>query len=179
MKRVRLPEQNSKFEIQEEKTLESSPVIKQITAWLRHSGTQSRISFLIRTLSVVSLFLMITIPAGAKPKKEPATASDIGYVFALSTGNRFLLAWQSGDLANGMVLLSDGIRRAESADKLEEFFSADSDRGFEIGAGRGNRGRYTFPVVLLTVRAGHTSRRSSFMILMLTGKNDWVVDKLP
>jgi hypothetical protein len=133
---------------------------------------------IMRAIAIL-LLTMMTIPASARSKKQPASPSDPGYVLALATANRFLLAWQSGDLANGMVLLSDGIRRTANADKLEEFFSADGDRGFEIGAGRGNHGRYSFTVALLTAKAGHLSRRSSSMILTLTGKNDWVVDKLP
>jgi hypothetical protein len=122
---------------------------------------------------------LIVLPAAAGSKKQPATSSDPGYILALSTANRFLLAWQSGDLANGIVLLSDGIRRTEDADKLEEFFSSESDRGFEIGAGHHNSGHYAFPVVLVSTKGGRVERRSSVMILMLSGKNDWVVDKLP
>lgn len=147
--------------------------------WLKHCNGWSAGGFFIRTLSVLLLLLMIMTPAWAKSKKHPATTTDAGYVSALSTANRFLLAWQTGDLANGIVLLSDGIRHTENADKLEEFFSAASDRGFEVSAGRGNHGHYSFPVVLVTVRGGRTCRRSSLMILILTGKNDWVVDKLP
>ena len=127
----------------------------------------------------ISCVAMIAIPASARTKKQPPTPADPGYILALAAANRFLSAWETGDLANGMVLLSDGIRHTENADKLEEFFSANSDRGFEIGAGRGNHGRYTFPVALVTTKAGRMSRHSSLMILMLTGKNDWVVDKLP
>jgi len=132
----------------------------------------------MRAIAVL-VMAMITIPASARARKQPATPADPGYVLALATANRFLLSWQSGDLANGVVLLSDSIRHTENADKLEEFFSADGDRGFEIGAGRPNHGHYTFPVVLVTTKAGHLSRRISSMILTLTGKNDWVVDKLP
>ena len=133
----------------------------------------------IRKAVAILLLALMTTPVSARSKKQPASPSDPGYVLALATANRFLVAWQSGDLANGMVLLSDGIRRTENADQLEEFFSADSDRGFEIGAGHGNHGHYTFPVALVTTKAGHLSRRTSSMILTLTGKNDWVVDKLP
>jgi hypothetical protein len=33
--------------------------------------------------------------------------------------------------------------------------------------------------VLVSTKGGRVERRSSVMILMLSGKNDWVVDKLP
>ena len=78
-----------------------------------------------------------------------------------------------------MVLVSDGIRHSQNADKLEEFFSAATDRAFEIGAGRGHRGRYRFPVVLLAPKGAHVARRASEIIVVNAGKNDWVVDKLP
>lgn len=123
--------------------------------------------------------MLIAHPAAARSKKQPAASSDPGYVLALSTANRFLVAWQSGDLADGIVLLSDGIRRTENADKLEEFFSSGSDRGFEIGAGHHDSGHYSFPVVLVSTKDGRVARRSSFMIVMLSGEKDWVVDKLP
>jgi len=100
-------------------------------------------------------------------------------VFALAAANHFLHAWQTGDLENGMVLLSDGIRHSQNADKLEQFFSNPKDRAFEIARGHGHKGRYSFPVVLVTAGASHLTRRSSEIILVETGKNDWVVDKLP
>jgi hypothetical protein len=127
---------------------------------------------------IIALAPMLTVtPTWAKSKK-PAP-SDAGYALALSTANRFLVAWQSGDLANGMVLVSDGMRHTQNANKFEEFFSGDSDRAFEIGAGRGNHRRYNFPVVLVTAKGSQLSRHSSFMVLVSSGKNDWVVDKLP
>ena len=100
-----------------------------------------------------------------------------------------MYAWQAGELGNGMALLSDSIRHAQTAGEIERFFSAETDRAFEIGKGSGNRGRYSFPVVLLSLNASArsdlpaeakvVSRRSSNIILVRTGKNDWVVDKLP
>ena len=53
-------------------------------------------------------------------------------------------------------------------------------RVLEITRGRGHPGRYSFPVVLVTPRgSSHVARRFSEIILVETGKNDWVVDKLP
>ena len=65
-----------------------------------------------------------TVWAGSHnhPAKQ-APPSDPGYVFALAAANHFLHAWQTGDLENGTVLLSDGIRHSQNADKLEQFFS--------------------------------------------------------
>jgi hypothetical protein len=136
------------------------------------------VGLFIGTLIIALLALVTITPVWAKSRK-PAPTPDSGYVVALSTANRFLVAWQSGDLANGIVLVSDGIRHTQNADKFEEFFSGDSDRAFEIGAGRGNHRRYNFPVVLVTAKGSQLSRHSSFMVLVSSGKNDWVVDKLP
>jgi hypothetical protein len=130
----------------------------------------------------IALLLLVSIATtvwARTNKQPPSNPADPGYVLALATANRFLSAWQSGDLANGIVVLSDGIRHSLNADKLEQFFSAETDRAFEIGAGRGNHGRYSFPVVLVTTKGSRLARRSSFIIVALTGKNDWVVDKLP
>ncbi len=140
-----------------------------------------RLKLLLAALPLLlAFFFAIPLSAGShKNTPKPEVPPDPGYVFALGSANRFLHAWQSADLENGTVLLSDGIRHSQNADKLEEFFSSGKDRGFEIGRGHGHAGRYSFPVVLVTTRGSHVTRRSSEIILIETGKNDWVVDKLP
>ncbi len=130
------------------------------------------------------LLLMVfpTVPAWARSHGHPAkqeSISDPGYVSALTAANHFLHAWQTGDLENGTVLLSDSLRHSQNADRLEQSFSSATDRAFEIARGHGHRGRYSFPVVLVTLRGSHVARRFSEIILVDTGKNDWVVDKLP
>lgn len=119
---------------------------------------------------------------GAGPHRhspKPVTLNDSGYVFALGTANRFLQAWQTGDLETGMVLLSDSVRRLHNAEKLEQFFSNGSDRAYEIGRGKRHPGRYRYPVVLVTKSGSDLHRTYSEIILVNTGKNDWAVDKLP
>ncbi len=100
-------------------------------------------------------------------------------MFALATANRFLHAWQAGDLETGMVLLSDRVRHSQDPEKFEQIFSSDSDRAFEIARGIGNRGRYRFAVVLVTSQGNRIRRRFSEIIVVNTGKNDWAIDKLP
>ncbi len=111
--------------------------------------------------------------------RHAAAPSDPEYVLALATANHFLHAWQTGDLENGLVLLSDGIRHSQNAGKFEEFFSSATGRAFEIGTGREHRGRYIFPVELLAPRGNRITRHSSEITVIDAGKNDWVVDKLP
>ena len=125
------------------------------------------------------LLLFLPSWAGARPHSaKPATLNDPGYVIALGTANRFLHAWQTGDLETGMVLLSDKARRSHDSERLEQFFSSGSDRAYEIGRGRAHAGRYRFPVVLVT-KTGSLHRAFSEIVLINTGKNDWAVDKLP
>ena len=129
----------------------------------------------------VCLFLA-TVPLWARSHSHPTkqeNISDPAYVFALTAANRFLHAWQTGDVEAGMVLLGDRVRRSQDADSLEQFFSKTTNRAFEIERGRGHKGRYSFPVVLVSTAGPHVSRRSSEIVLVDAGKNDWVVDKLP
>lgn len=129
------------------------------------------------------LFLILPLPAwGAGTHSrhaKPTAAANSSYVFALAAANRFLHAWQTGDLEAGMVLLSDRTRHSHNPEELEQFFSGDTERAFEISHGKGNRGRYRFPVVFLTRQGSGIHRRFSEIILVNTGKNDWAVDKLP
>lgn len=142
-----------------------------------------------RTLQTVKLgwagavILLLSLPTWAagsrKHHSNPPAPVDPGYVFALATANRFLHAWQTGDLETGMVLLSDHVRHSQNPETLEQFFSGDADRAFEIARGQGNLGRYRFAVVLVTTTGPRVRRRFSEIIVVNTGKNDWVVDKLP
>ena len=127
---------------------------------------------------LLTVFLVTPARSSSRPAKQ-ADASDPGYAFALAAANLFLHAWQTADAENGMVMLSDHIRHTQNPDQLEQFFLSATDRAFEITRGRGHPGRYSFPVVLVTPRGSHVTRKFSEIILIETGKNDWVVDKLP
>ena len=129
-------------------------------------------------LSLLTIFL--AAPSWARSHK-PEIPTDSGYAFALAAANQFLHAWQTGDLENGMVLLSDGLRHSQNADHVEDFFSnaAVKIRSFEITTGHGHPGQFTFPIILVTPRGSHITRKFSEITLIEAGKNDWVVDKLP
>ena len=140
-----------------------------------------RVSISVK-MRLAAYFFLLTMPAWARSHHHPAkeeNPSDPGYVLALGAANHFLHAWQTGDVETGMVLLSDDLRHTQSADKLEQFFSNATDRAFEITRGHGHQGLYSFPVVLVTLRASRVVRKFSEIILVEAGKNDWVVDKLP
>ena len=106
-------------------------------------------------------------------------AEDPGYLPALAAADRFLNAWQAGDLETGTILISDHARHSQNLAELERFFSAGASRAYEIGHGKGRRGHYTFPVVLISESGGQAHRKLSEITLANTGKNDWAVDKLP
>jgi hypothetical protein len=142
----------------------------------------ARMKLRIIASALLLLLTQFATPSSARTHGQhsrPPAPSDPGYVSALATANRFLHAWQSGDLENGMVLISDGIRQSQNPETFEQLFAATGDRAFEISTGSGHRGRYSFPVVLLAPKGSHVTRRSSEITVVDAGKNDWVVDKLP
>ena len=134
----------------------------------------------IRLASLFLLTIFFATPVWTRPHK-PETPTDAGYVFALAAANHFLHAWQTGDLESGMVLLSDGLRHSQNADQIEDFFSdaTTKTRSYEITTGHGHPSRYTFPIVLVMPRGSHITRKFSEITMIETGKDDWVVDKLP
>jgi hypothetical protein len=132
------------------------------------------------TAFVLLLFPLSTWAASSHhPRSGQPASEDPGYVFALAIANRFLHAWETGDLEAGTVLLSDHVRHSRNPDEIEQFFSGGADRAFEIAHGKGNRRRCRFPVVLLTGEGRRVHRKVSQIIVVNTGKNDWAVDTLP
>jgi len=71
------------------------------------------------------------------------------------------------------------VRRNLNAQTVEKFFSEAKGQAFEISRGHGQPGRYSFPVVLVGAQGALTTRKNTELVVMETGKNDWVVDKLP
>ncbi len=89
-------------------------------------------------MKAICILLLFAMSAWARPitkHAQTAIPTDPSYVSALAAANRFMHAWQTGDLENGMILLSDSIRHSQNADKLESFFSVTAERAFEIGVG--------------------------------------------
>ena len=138
-----------------------------------HSALSRQLCLLI--LSVLLLAPHITA-------KTRTSALDSGYVPALAAADHFLQAWQSGDVESGTALLSSHAKGAVTTDAVETFFSEPVPGAYEIERGKLlKRGRYEFPVVLVTQTAKGTRarRRFSSIIVVNTGNNDWAVDKLP
>jgi len=134
-------------------------------------------------LVVASLILCLTLllsPLAAKVR--PAAGLDPGYVPALAAADHFLQAWQSGDLENGTAFLSSHAKEVATTEVVEKFFANPVSSAYEIGRGKLlKRGRYEFPVVMVTEAAKNARphRHFSSIIVVNTGKNEWAVDRLP
>ena len=139
--------------------------------------------FLHTELGLLPWLLCVTLPLSPlSAKARPAPALDSGYVLALAAADHFLQAWQAGDLENGVALLTGHAKDAANRDVVERFFSNRDPSSYEIDRGKlVKRGRYEFPVVLVTVPSKnvHVRRRFSSVVVVDTGNNDWAVDKLP
>ena len=134
-------------------------------------------------LVVASLILCSTLlpsPLAAKTRQAPGL--DPGYMPALAAADHFLQAWQSGDLENGTAFLSSHAKEVATTEVVEKFFANPVSSAYEIGRGKLlKRGRYEFPVVMVTEAAknARAHRHFSSIIVVNTGKNEWAVDRLP
>jgi hypothetical protein len=101
------------------------------------------------------------------------------YLSALAAADHFLQAWQTGDAENGITLLTQHAKKSVDRDELDKFFSNPQPLGYEIERGKElRRGRYEFPVVLVSAGT-RVRRRFSSIVVVNTGENGWAVDKLP
>lgn len=133
-------------------------------------------------LPLVLFVSLLISPLSAAAKGRPAPPLDPGYGSALATADRFLQAWQSGDVESGTALLTTHAKESVNRDDLDRFFSNPEPAGYEIDRGTlVKRGRYEFPVVLVTsaAKSPRVRRRFSSIVIVNTGKNEWAVDKLP
>jgi hypothetical protein len=122
------------------------------------------------------------LPSSSAAAGRAAPAGESGYVPALAAADHLLQDWQSGDVENGMVLLTRHAKETTTPDVVEKFFSNSGLSAYEIGRGKLlKRGRYEFPVVLVTsaTKDVRTRHRFSSIVVVNTGNNDWAVDKLP
>ncbi len=116
----------------------------------------------------------------ARPAKNSARPLDPSYSLALAAANRFLHAWQTQDHETGIMMLADAARQRVSAEHLQEFFSPGPEAAFEIQHGkRVNGGEYVFPVVLFGVSEQKARSHACQIVITRTGKDEWVVQKLP
>jgi len=137
-------------------------------------------AFPVRLLLIAACTSLLLSSATAKTKRIPPL--DPNYLLALGTANRYLQAWQSGDVETGTALLSSHAKEKVTTDILDATFSTPGPLAYEIGRGKMlRRGRYEFPVVLVgpALASKHARRRFSNIVILNTGNYDWTVDKLP
>ncbi len=130
----------------------------------------------------LTLCLLRSLPLEAKTRT--VAPLDSNYVSALAAADRFLQAWQSGDVEGGMVLLTSHAKESATAAVVETFFSNAIPSAYEINRGKLIKGdRYEFPIVLIsnagTSGKNRIHRRFSSIVVVNTGNNEWAVDKLP
>ncbi len=134
------------------------------------------------SLCLALLVCLVALPATVSAKSRAERALDSDYLPAVAAADHVLQAWQNGDAENGMVLLSSHAKEAATADGVDRFFSNAGPCGYEVGRGKVlKRGRYEFPVVLVSIsdQGHHLRRHFSSIIVVNTGNNEWAVDKLP
>jgi hypothetical protein len=137
-------------------------------------------AFPCRLLSLILCVSLLLSPLAAKT--PPASALDPGYIRALAAADHLLQAWQSSDVEDGMALLTSHAKETATTEVVERFFSEPGASAYEIGRGKClKRGRYEFPVVLVSGATNdrRARRRFSSIVIVDTGHNDWAVDKLP
>jgi len=116
----------------------------------------------------------------ARVTKNSSRPLDASYTSALAAANRFLHAWQTQDHETGIMMLTDAARQHVSPERLQEFFSPGTQAGFEIYHGkRINGGEYVFPIVLFGLSEQKARPRACSIVITRTGKDEWVVQKLP
>ncbi len=135
-------------------------------------------------LIVLSLALQASTVSIANTKRIAALpVSEPGYKSALAAANRFLQAWQNQDHETGLLMLTDVAKQGSSPDRMDNFFSSGNDAAYEIARGRKLKaGRYAFPVTLFVshpdqMKSGRPQK--SEIVMVLAGKDEWAVDKLP
>ena len=122
------------------------------------------------------------LAAKSKRPTKTANTAEAGYASALATADRFLHAWQSEDHEAGLLLVSDDAKSRTSEERFEKFFTPGGplQRSFQVGEGAKLRaGRYSFPVKLYERSAGAPRVRSSQLLVVNSGGDEWVVDRLP
>src|ERR1700685_2477215 len=82
------------------------------------SLSKGRPAFPCRLLSLILAVPFLLQVSSAKAKPSPAL--DSGYLPALAAADHFLQAWQSGDVENGMVLLTRHGKDSATSDAVEQ-----------------------------------------------------------
>jgi hypothetical protein len=137
----------------------------------------------MRWLILMALLICLSwcLPSPARTRPASRAALDDNYISALAVANRFLHAWQSHDQETVVLLLSNAAKQHCPEDRLDKFFSSDSQAAYEIGRGKKIQpGRFSFPISFFGMHgASFTRPRYTELVVVKTGKTDWAIDRLP
>jgi hypothetical protein len=135
--------------------------------------------FAMLVLSAI-LSCSLSLFAATRSLSTKSTTISADYLHALAAADRFLQAWQGGDIETGLVMLTAQAKKTTSHDEIEKAFSTSTPSAYEIDRGKLLRGgRYEFPIVLMGASTKRPRRRFTCIVVLNTGHNDWAVDKLP
>jgi hypothetical protein len=132
--------------------------------------------------SYFCIFLIFLSLPSLAAKGKTSVAPDPDYIYALASVNHFLQAWETRDYESGVVMLTDEAKQHISESQLDQFFGGErqSPRAFEVSHGkRLASGKYEFPVALLEGKGKNSTPRSSRIVVIREGKNEWIIDRLP
>ena len=104
------------------------------------------------------------------------------YLLALSTADRFLGAWITGQLDMAESLLSDQLKSDPEEEDFESLITTACPCAYEIHHGKKLRaGSYLFPVLMLGPPAGNSliSVRRLSIVVSKASDDRWAVEKVP
>ena len=140
----------------------------------------------LKRISVWLLLLIFAAPCTpllAAGGRSASVRVDQDYIAALAAANRFLSAWQNQDHETAILLLTDKVKQHTKEERLDTFFSPSThtQQAYEISSGKKLRqGCYIFRVTLFNSGQQKSPRpRSSRLVVIRSGKNDWAIDKIP
>ncbi|HEY6763357.1 MAG TPA: hypothetical protein VI386_01185 [Candidatus Sulfotelmatobacter sp.] len=118
--------------------------------------------------------------AATRPSSPKSSKTGAEYTYALAAADRFLQAWQGGDIETGIVMLTSRAKSNIDHDRLDRLFSRSAPAAYEIQHGKcATHGRCTFPVTLHNSSLKRPQGRLASLVILNTGNNDWAVDNLP
>ncbi|BAY07812.1 hypothetical protein [Calothrix sp. NIES-2098] len=148
-------------------------------------------------MAAIALLFLCTTTQALPVKPITNTSVNPDYVRALFTADKFLYAWKTRNVQEGIPLVSPALKKKMSEDELTIYISGTSSpshAAFEINSGKKlSNNRYAFDVKLYEYLYSATPEsqswkcpQSSRIVLIKTGVDspkfrvgNWLVDALP
>ncbi|OUL27701.1 hypothetical protein BV372_25675 [Nostoc sp. T09] len=148
-------------------------------------------------IAAIALLFLCTTTQAQPVKPVANTSANPDYVRALFTADKFLYAWKTRNVTEGVTFVSPALKKKISNDELASYISGTSSpshAAFEINSGKKiSDSRYAFEVKLYEYLYSATPEsqswkcpQSSRIVLIKTGVDNpkfrvgnWLVDELP